>query len=98
MAYDHLNGGGTSTANFYNGATALALTASSDSDTRTTLNGYFKFDALKLGAGWLNRKAETKTVTNKQDTTWLQADMPMGQVGICWCSLPCSLQRPKQRQ
>ena len=81
---DQLHGGpGASTYSFYNGiATAhgIRLRSSADTDTRTTLNGFFKLDALKLGAGWLERKVDTGAATTpKQTTMWLQADYVMAQ-------------------
>jgi predicted porin len=82
-AYDQLHGGTGATYNFYNGigatgpTSSLLLGSSADTDTRTTLNGFYKFDALKLGAGVLQRKVDTVAATPKQTTTWLQADYVM---------------------
>jgi predicted porin len=77
-AYDQLHGGAGATYNFYNGIAGGGLASSADTDTRTTLNGFFKLDALKLGAGWLERKVDTGAATTpKQTTMWLQADYVM---------------------
>jgi predicted porin len=76
-AYDQLHGGTGANYSFYNGIAAAGLGSSADTDTRTTLNGFFKLDALKLGAGWLERKVDIVTATPKQTTTWLQADYVM---------------------
>jgi predicted porin len=76
LAGDRLNGGFGATYGFNNGVggPGTALTNSSDTDTRTTLNGYYKLDALRLGVGVLDRKVKTAAASVKQDTTWLQAD------------------------
>jgi predicted porin len=78
-AYDQLHGGTGATYSFYNGVggAGIGFGSSADTDTRTTLNGFYKLDALKLGAGWLERKVEAGGITPKQTTTWLQADYVM---------------------
>jgi predicted porin len=81
-AYDQLHGGSTATYSFYNGigGAGIPISSSADTDTRTTLNGFYKFDALKLGAGWLERKVDTGAATTpKQTMMWLQADYVMSQ-------------------
>lgn len=78
-AYDRLNGGATGApvVSFYNGGATVALSNSAAHDTRTTLNGYFKMDAVKIGAGVLQHKAENATTSAKQSTTWLEAAYTM---------------------
>lgn len=86
-AYDRLHGGSGAFYNFYNGvngtlgtpAISFAFGSSADTDTRTTLNGFFKLDALKIGVGVLQRKVEAGGITPKQTTSWLQADYGMAQ-------------------
>jgi predicted porin len=81
-AYDQLHGGPLATYSFYNGigGSGIAIASSADTDTRTTLNGFYKLDALKLGAGWLERKVDTGAATTpKQTMMWLQADYVMSQ-------------------
>jgi predicted porin len=75
-AGDRLNGGFGATYGFNNGVggPGIALSNSSDTDTRTTLNGFYKLDALRLGVGVLDRKVKTAATSVKQQTSWLQAD------------------------
>ena len=73
-ALDQQSGGTGGTAGFMNGVAPVAFASSSDTDTRTTLNGFYKIDAIKLGAGWMGREVKTSATTIKQDTTWVQVD------------------------
>jgi predicted porin len=59
-SYDQQRGGPGAAANFFNGVAPIALTQSSDKDTRMQLNGYFKVGQLKLGGGWLGRFVDTQ--------------------------------------
>jgi len=48
------------------------MPSSSDEDRRITANGYVRFGALKLAAGWLGRKVSTTSLDVTQDITWLE--------------------------
>lgn len=74
LATDNQYGGTGAQASFFNGAAPIVLTSASDEDRRITANGYVRFGALKLGAGWLGRKVSTATTEVKQDTSWLQGE------------------------
>ena len=86
-AYDKQHGGTGAVYSFYNGVNgtagtppiSYAFSSSSDTDTRYTVNGFYKMDALKLGAGLVNRKVEAGGITPKQTFYWLQADYGMDQ-------------------
>jgi predicted porin len=58
-AYDEQRGGPGAAANFFDGTTPFALTASGDKDVRMQLNGYGHIGPVKIGAGWLGRHVET---------------------------------------
>lgn len=73
-ALDRQSGGTGGTAGFVNGAAPVPFNSSSDTDTRTTVNGFYKQGSFKLGAGWLGRNLQTAAVSIKQDTTWVQVD------------------------
>lgn len=74
VAIDNQYGGTGAQASFFNGAGPISLIAGSDEDRRVTANGYFRFGALKLGAGWLGRKVTTKLSNVTQDITWLEGE------------------------
>lgn len=74
-AIDTQTGGAGTTANFFNGLNT-AFTSGSNTDTRSTINGFYKIEKLRIGAGLLNREVKT-TASFKQNTTWLQADYPI---------------------
>lgn len=74
VAIDNQYGGTGSQASFFNGAAPLAMASSGDLDRRITANGYARFGAFKLGAGWLGRKVETAATSVKQNTTWLEGE------------------------
>lgn len=83
-AYDRQHGGTGAQYDFYNGyvvppapVSGFAFGSSNDTDTRTTLNGYYKVDALKIGAGILQRKVSIAAASPKQSTTWLEAAYTM---------------------
>lgn len=46
-------------------------------DTRSTINGYVKFNGLKIGAGWLHRKNDGSATTPKSDLWYLGAAYPL---------------------
>lgn len=60
-SYDEQHGGPGAAANFFNGAAPIPLTNSSDKDSRTQLNGYFKVGSFKFGGGWLGRFVDTSS-------------------------------------
>ena len=64
LATDRLNGGP--------GAFA-GLVSSSLRDTRTMFNGYYKFDALSLGVGVMQRENEAKPLDPKSNLSYVQA-------------------------
>ena len=73
-AIDRLKGGSGSTAYFFNGVTPLDFSTTSDSDTRTTLGGYYKFGATKLSLGLLKRKVDSAVDgTVESDITYVTA-------------------------
>lgn len=74
LAIDNLRGGTGAQASFFNGAAPIAMTSASDEDRRMTANGYVRFGALKLGAGWLGREVKTATTKVDQDTTYLESE------------------------
>jgi len=76
-AIDKQSGGTGATASYFNGVTPVSLAASSDSDTRVTVNGYGKLGLFKLGVGWLNRKVDNQSTSIRQDTTWIQGEYPI---------------------
>lgn len=72
-AFDELRGGPGAVAAPGTGA----LTTSSMKDTRSTINGYVKFNGLKIGAGWLHRKNDGSVTTPKSDLWYLGAAYPL---------------------
>jgi len=76
VAIDTQNGGGAGSdatrANLFNGTAPIPMPSSSDEDRRITANGYVRFGALKLAAGWLGRKVSTTSLDVTQDITWLE--------------------------
>ncbi|GAB3432177.1 porin [Massilia solisilvae] len=74
VAIDKQRGGTGAQANFFNGSAPLTMTAASDEDKRVTANGYARFGAFKLGAGWLSRRLAAAAGNVKQETTWLQGE------------------------
>jgi predicted porin len=59
VSYDEQRGGTGAAANFFDGVAPAALTSSGDKDARLVVNGYVKFSALKVIAGWLHRTVTT---------------------------------------
>lgn len=55
LAIDSQRGGTGAQASFFNGSAPIKLTDGNDDDRRITANGYLRFGALKLGAGWGER-------------------------------------------
>lgn len=67
--------------NMRGGAGAFAgLTSSSLTDQRTTLDGWVRFSALKLGAGLIQRKNEGSATTPHSDLWYAGASYPIGPV------------------
>lgn len=72
-AVDRQYGGTGATANFFNGAAPFAFTRQQDTDTRTAVNGYLKFQGgHKIGAGYLGRKVETASLSVSSDAYYLE--------------------------
>jgi predicted porin len=68
-AYDRQNGGPGSAVNLFNGITPLAMTRSSNSDSRLLVDGYLKFDKFMFGAMWVNRHIEVDSVSTPSVTS-----------------------------
>jgi predicted porin len=54
-------------ASFYNGGSVVSLSRAEDFDRRTTVGGYYKVGALKLGAYWLGRQVQAATGNFRSD-------------------------------
>lgn len=68
-AMDRMNGGSGSWA-------AAGLTSSSLSDQRVLVNGYYKFDALKVAGGWMRRNNEGSVSTPRSDLYYFGISYP----------------------
>jgi predicted porin len=68
-AYDRQNGGPGSAVNLFNGLAPLAMTSSSNSDSRLLVDGYLKFDKFIFGALWINRRVEVNSVLTPSVTS-----------------------------
>lgn len=73
LGLDEQRGGGSATANFFNGASTLAFTRPQDFDRRITANGYAKFGAAKIGLGWLGREVNVVAGSYKSNIWFLDA-------------------------
>lgn len=72
-AIDQQKGGTGATLNFFNGAAPVAFTQAQDSDRRTHLGAYVKVgDGVKVGTGWLGRKAQAASASIDSDTYYLE--------------------------
>lgn len=71
---DTQRGGSGAQASFFNGAAPIAMASASSTDRRMTVNGYVRFGALKLGAGWLGRKVDADAEDVEQDVIWLAGE------------------------
>jgi len=59
VGIDRLNGGTGATAFAPGGAAPVTFSNHGDTDTRTSVGGYYKFGSAKIGVGWLGRRIET---------------------------------------
>ncbi|WP_417068764.1 porin [Niveibacterium terrae] len=73
-AYDKQHGGTSAQASFYGGAPAIAMTSSSDRDSRATVNAFLRLGKVRIGTGWLGRKVQITASEVSQNTEWLQAE------------------------
>lgn len=78
-AIDKSKGGTGATAYFFNGNAPFAFTSSSDTDTRTTLGGYYKFGATKVSLGILKRKVSTDAQSVESDINYVTASHKISQ-------------------
>ena len=94
-AYDKQHGGTGAQASFYGGASAIAMTSSSDWDSRATVNAFLRLGNARIGTGWLGRKVRTTASEVSQNTEWLQAEIrdPAAVERRCRL-LPCLESRP----
>ena len=53
--YEEQRGGPGAAANFFDGVAPLALTSNGDKDDRAQVNGYAKFQNVKVASGWIGR-------------------------------------------
>ncbi|MFM0079040.1 porin [Paraburkholderia sediminicola] len=68
-AYDRQNGGPGSAVNLFNGIAPLAMTSSSNSDSRLVVDGYLKFEKFMFGAMWINRRVEVNSMSTPSVTS-----------------------------
>lgn len=69
VAYETQHGG---TAATFGGLTSPELT-----DTRTTVNAYYKKDDIRAAVGWMKRDNEGSATTPKSDLYWVTAAWPV---------------------
>jgi len=78
VAIDKLSGGPGATAFAPGGAAPVVFTDPGDSDTRTSVGGYLKLGAAKIGLGWLGRKIDTTVGDVDVDAYYVTASYKMG--------------------